>query len=112
MTVPIDLAAVYEQLMAINRETFAAGHYDVAYHALDAALACARDLADADRLTTVEATAAGQLAWIDAHDPQYEHSTASARTRGHSSVFAMLAHQAGARRRMLHPRRLGPGAAE
>jgi hypothetical protein len=66
------------------------------------ALACGRDLEDADRIAAVEKAAIEQLAWIDAHDPGYDHSTPSARSRGqHDSIFAMLAHQAHARWRML-----------
>jgi hypothetical protein len=89
---------MYEQFIALNRAAFEGRHFDGAYHALDGALVCARDLQDADRLAAVEATATEQLAWIDAHDPAYHHSTAAAKTRGHASIFATLAAQAHGRR--------------
>ena len=85
---------MYEQLMHINREAFAAAHYNTAYHALASALHCAFDLGDSQRLTSIENTAKEQLKFIDSHAPTYEHSTPSSQARGHTSIFAHLAKQA------------------
>jgi hypothetical protein len=94
------LRKLYHQLMAGNLEAFAAEQYDVAYHALMAALHCAQPLKDVHALEEVERIAAEQLTEIDARHPEYQHSTRSAATRGHESIFATLRRQAGARRHM------------
>ena len=85
---------MYEQLIRINREAFAAAHYNTAYHALASALHCAYDLGDAQRLIAVENTARGQLEWIDSHAQAYEHSTLSSQSRGHTSIYKHLGKQA------------------
>ena len=79
-------------------------HGIVTTNALAAALHCAVDLKDEPRVAGVGRAADMQLAWIDAHDPAYMHSSQSARGRGHSSIFAMLELQARGNRQILHPR--------
>jgi hypothetical protein len=91
----------FVQLMALNHEAFDAGYYSTAYHTLAAALHLAYAHQDAEGLATVERLAGEQLAVIDATDPAYEYSTPSAETRGHQSIFTMLAHQAHSMRLML-----------
>jgi len=95
------LTELYEQLMTINRRAFAAGHYDAAYHVLMAALHCAQSLKDVESLGEVQRTAEEELAWIDKHRPEYEHSTRSAHQRGHTSIYLTLAHQAQSRGRII-----------
>ncbi len=85
---------LYERLMRVNEEAFAAGLYNAAYHALAAALHCARELKDDAALRRVENRARQQLTWIDANAPGYEHSSESASSRGHKSIFEQLAAQA------------------
>ncbi len=85
---------LYDRLMAANEDAFAAGLYNAAYHALAAALHCARQLQDDESLARVKDTASTQLHWIDENAPDYEHSSRSAEVRGHDSVFYMLARQA------------------
>jgi hypothetical protein len=92
---------MFERLMMLNREAFDAGHYNTAYHALAAALHEAQEHQVAEDLCRVQQVAEEQLAWIDRAAPGYEHSTASADTRGHTSIFMLLAHQAHARFLML-----------
>ncbi len=91
------LGTLYERLMAINREAFQTGLYDIAYHALAAALNWAEVKNDKGALVAVERTAGEQLRFIDQHDPAYHHSSKSASSRGHVSIFAVLGHQAHAR---------------
>jgi hypothetical protein len=80
------LRKLYHQLMASTHEAFAAAQYDVAYHALTAALHCAQQLKDGHAVAEVERTADGQLTEIDAQHPEYQHSTRSAAVRGHADT--------------------------
>jgi hypothetical protein len=94
---------MFERLMTPNREAFDAGHYNTAYHTLAAALHEAQGQQAAQDLCRVQHVAEEQLAWIDQAAPAYEHSTPSAASRGHTSIFALLAHQA--HTRFLMPQR-------
>src|SRR5262245_14865796 len=94
------LPELTQQLLGINHAAFTAGHYDVAYHALMAALHGMQTLADVAGLAEVKRRAEEQLAWIDRHAPTYEHSTSSAQKRGQVSIYRTLALQAGTRIRM------------
>jgi hypothetical protein len=58
---------LYDRLMALNREAFAAGSYEVAYHALAAALHCAIDL-EASQLLSGVAQRANPIAMLVAVD--------------------------------------------
>ncbi len=92
---------LFARLMVIQDETFAASHYNTAYHVLAAALHCADDEHNLQYLLDVSALAAQQLQWIDQYAPGYEHSTACAATRGHASIYSMLGKQAQAKIVML-----------
>jgi predicted membrane-bound spermidine synthase len=92
-TDPATTQTLYNQLLGLSREAFAAGLYNAAYHALAAAMHCARVLPDDDALEAVAALAQQQLAAIDQHAPNYEHSSAAAAQRGHDNIFALLARQ-------------------
>jgi hypothetical protein len=96
-----DAHTMFERLMTLNREAFEVGHYSTAYHILAAALHEAQAQQEAQDLCRVQQVAEEQLAGIDKADPTYEHSTPSAKSRGHTSIFAMLARQAHARFLML-----------
>jgi hypothetical protein len=98
----IEKSDLFETLVQINREAFGKGQFDVAYHALAAALHAARDSADEEGLHEVTRMAEEQLADIDAHHPEYHHSTASATLRGHDSIFRMLARNSNVRERLTH----------
>ncbi len=95
---------MYERLMAVNQQAFEAGLFNVAYHALAAALYCARQLPDNQGLHAVERVAREQLAWIDQNAPGYEHSSESAAQRNHESIFLALARQAAASVQINHRR--------
>ena len=95
------LPGMYQRLLAINSEAHASAAYEVAYHALAAALHAANDNHDEAGVLEVKKLAEEQLEWIDAHDSTHPLATASARERGHASVYAMLAQQANAMALML-----------
>ena|SRR5437764_1447707 len=98
--VPATVRDSYPRLLVINREAFAEAHYEVAYHALAAALHSACDAADQERLRNVQTLATVQREWIDAHRPEHRMSSTSARTRGQNSQFWMLERQAAALRQL------------
>ncbi len=104
------LRNLYQRLIQINQEAFAGEEYDVAYHSLMAALYCVQRLNDRQGLGEVERRANEELTWIDAHHPEYEHSTQSASTRGHSSIYKNLSNQA--RTRILITERGARGATQ
>ena len=83
--------------MVINQEAFAGGYFDVAYHALAGALNWAEERNDMAALSKLEQIAEDQLRFIDQHAPVYHHSSRSASSRGHVSIFATLKQQAHAR---------------
>jgi hypothetical protein len=83
---------LFERLVPLAQEAFDARHYSTAYHLLAAALHEAAD--EPQHCATVQRLAEEQLAEIDAAHPAYEHSSRSAATRGHVSIFALLARQA------------------
>jgi hypothetical protein len=101
MAEPQDVRTMFERLMTLNREAFEVGHYSTAYHALTAALHEVQEQQAAQNLCRVQQVAEEQLAGIDRAAPTYEHSTRSAASRRHTSIFAMLARQAHARFLML-----------
>lgn len=84
---------IYDSLMAISQQTLETGHYEVAYHALAAAMHYARDEGNKERLANIEAIAQAQQDWIDA---RVEHwmSRKSAAKRGVKSLYDTLARQA------------------
>jgi hypothetical protein len=106
--------AFFTHLMAISRDAAAAGHFEVAYHALAGALHAAQDADEAAKLLEVEATVRAVLAMIDTTAPAHPLSSASTTARTdrppRANLFAMLARQAStqatlARTRRAHERR-------
>ncbi|HJQ68299.1 MAG TPA: hypothetical protein VKA70_04980 [Blastocatellia bacterium] len=92
---------LFERLMALADEAFANKLFSVAYHALAAAYHCAVASNSEHQLSVVERAALEQLRWIDANAPDYEHSTASASKRNHTSIFVILSQQAATRSRYI-----------
>lgn len=84
----------YPVLIGINRRAFARAEYEVAYHALAAALHVACDDADLERISDVRRIALRQSTWIDTHRPEHRLSSSSASARGRKSMFSMLERQA------------------
>ena len=99
---------LYQQLLTINEQTFQAGNYNAAYHALTAALYCAQDINSDEPLRNIIKTALQELEWIDQNQPEYEHASQSARRRHQTdSIFSKLATQAETRLKMRHVYQLG-----
>ena len=89
-----DAHNLYGRLLAINRLAFSEAHYEVAYHALAAAMHSACDGGDRERLLDVQRVAMQQRDWIDTNHPNHRLSSHSAQARGQHSLFAMLERQA------------------
>jgi len=86
---------LFNRALAINQDAFNAGLFNVAYHALMSALHCAELLESDQPLQKVSKLAIEQLAWIDQHYPEYEHSTQSAlKLHMGDGIFLNLSHQA------------------
>jgi len=86
-----------DRLLDANRDAFEAAQYEVAFHALAAALHAADDLKDLATLRHVQRTARDQGAWIDAHAPEHRLSPQSAEARRTHTRFSTLAGQADAK---------------
>lgn len=80
-------ATGYSRALALNGQSFAAGHYETAYHFLMAALHCAEDLGDARRLRDVAVLARNQRDALDLKSPNHRLATNSA--HGGRSIFAI-----------------------
>lgn len=85
---------LYTRLLDINRLAFSEAHFEVAYHALAAALHSACDTGDRERLHDVRRLATEQRDWIDANQPEHRLSSSSAKARGQHGLFDMLERQA------------------
>ncbi len=89
------VTSLYFQALDMNKKTFKAGLFDIAYYTLLCALNCAKLMEDSEPLLNVAKLAEEQLAWINLNRPEYAHSTSSAAGRGTNvSIFSMLSHQA------------------
>jgi hypothetical protein len=89
-----ELRALYVQFLDQNTQTFAGRHFEIAYHALAAAMHCAEGLRDRALLAEVQRLAEEQRHWIDSHAPEHRLSSRNAMTRGNDSIFASAARQA------------------
>src|SRR5262249_50758845 len=99
--------AWFAQLMRTNGEAFDAGHYEVAYHALMAALHAAQDASDMEHLRAVERAAELQQGRIDADAPSHRLSSHEAKKHGALGIYRMAARQASARASMVQHSRHG-----
>jgi hypothetical protein len=98
----------FERLLAESREAHALGRYEVAYHALTAAMHAADDDGDVAALQMAGREAVAQLAHIDRYQPGHRLSTASAARHEHPGVYVMLYRQS-AMHVGLHDARLRAG---
>ena len=87
-------ADLFEQTTRLSRKAFAEERYDVSYHLLAAALHCAQDEKNIERLHLVERLAGESLEWIDQFARNYEHSSRSSEERGAPNIFLSLGRQA------------------
>jgi len=83
-----------DQLLRINGTSYAAGHFQVAYHVLSAALHCAEDLLDPELAATVRERAERQQTELDRTEPPHPLSTAGASRRGTHPLFTSLSRTA------------------
>lgn len=100
---------LHTRLLALNREAFAAGGDEVAYHALYAAFHCALDLQAPLLLDEVAQIATEQMTWIDDRVPDHALASGSARRHGHQNIYGLLARQATTHARLLARTRLREG---
>jgi hypothetical protein len=84
------LDETYRQLIDINQKMMQSGHYEVAFHALEAALHCAEDLEDEQRLTAIQQAAEQQRDLIDAEAPEHRMSSQTALKRGGQNLYNIL----------------------
>lgn len=101
-----DLAKVYPRLMAQSAAAFAAGRYETAYHLLMAALHCAADAGDAERLAEVARACREQQKALDGGAPNHRLSSRTARQNGHAPILEMGATTAEAAAKRLKSERL------
>lgn len=94
--------AWFARLMAVNREAFASGHFEAAYHALMAALHVAQDVGDRARLEEVAKLAGEEAEGVDAVQPAHRLSSTTSREHGFESVFRLAARQASVRAHIPH----------
>jgi hypothetical protein len=92
---------LYPGLIETNREAFAAGHYETAYHALMAALHAAADLRDVERLTAVAVLAQQQQQELDQLAPSHALASKRTRRRGQPGSYSEAARQAEAQARLV-----------
>jgi hypothetical protein len=91
MPSPESIPSLLRELLDLHAAAVALHAHDVEFHLLSAAAHAAEVVEDVDALQTVERLARDDLTWIDAHEPEYRHSTASSRTREHRSIFEQVA---------------------
>jgi hypothetical protein len=96
---------VFERLIALNRETFAAGLYETAYHTLAAALHRALFLESDALLDSVATLASAQLRHIDLFSPTHTLSSHSATDRGQRNSYGALVELATSCARLIRHRR-------
>jgi hypothetical protein len=87
--------------MSINEQAFGQGDYEVAYHALAAALHCAYLLKEQGLLTALEQRAGEQRDWIDTAAANHPLSSQAASLHGHVGVYTSLVKQIQARQLLL-----------
>lgn len=84
---------MFRTLLNANLAAMSGEQYEVAYHALAAALHVASDAGDSAQLAEVAEIAVTQLGWINRNAPGHRLATGSAASRGNKSPFASLAVQ-------------------
>jgi hypothetical protein len=81
---------LFERLLALSEEAAAANLFEVAYHALMAALHAAERDSNTDGVDRISRTAASQERTIEAQRPPHPLSHAAASHRGTESVYSTL----------------------
>jgi hypothetical protein len=81
---------MYEQLLAISRKAFCEGSFEVAFHALSAAMHRAKDLKSLQFLRELFQEAEQQMQLINTGYPEHPLSSSSAASRKHESIYRSL----------------------
>src|SRR5215216_1289721 len=81
---------LYTRLLASSQDAFAAEFYEVAYHALMAALHYADSTQDAARLQEVATVAQTHQARLATESPEHLIAPRAAQRRGNRDVYASL----------------------
>ena len=84
---------MYEHLLAISREAFREGSFEVAFHALCAAMHRAKDKKNVPYLRELLQEAEQQMRLIDTGYRDHPLSSASAGSRKHESIYRSLLRQ-------------------
>ncbi len=93
---------LFNALMDASRLAMKSAHYEAAYHALTAALHCAQDMKDADRLEEVAREARQQLQYVNTMAKTNTMSSFAASERPSGvDLYDLLARTASARARMV-----------
>ncbi len=97
-----ETADLFNALISISRQALSTAHYEAAYHALTAALHCAQDMKDADRLEEVAREAKQQLQHVNsAAKGNTMSSFAAAERPSGVDLYDMLSRTASARAKMI-----------
>jgi hypothetical protein len=89
---------LYQHLLQLHDDTFAAQRYELSYHVLAAALHAAEELNSPELLKSVQKIAGNRQKEIDELRPDHNISSEAAKGRGNSALFASLASIADAAR--------------
>jgi hypothetical protein len=96
----------YEQLMTVSQKVLQSGHCEAAFHALQAALHCAKALKDEQCLIAVQREAERQHDFINNRSPAHRMSTRSAQQRAGTDLYEILIRQSSVHiNRIQHERR-------
>ena len=87
MAQPFVADAEYTRLRALSDTAFAAGHVEVAYYLLMAAMHCAEDTHDASSLREVAQVARTMLRTLDTENPSHRLASVSSLGRGVPNLF-------------------------
>jgi hypothetical protein len=79
--------AGYTHLRALSETAFSAGHVEVAYYLLMAAMHCAEDTHDASRLREVAQVTRTMLRTLDTKNPSHRLATTASLARGAPNLF-------------------------
>jgi hypothetical protein len=91
---------MYEHLLAISREAFREGSFEVAFHALCAAMHRAKDKKNVPYLRELLQEAEQHMQLIDTGYPNHPLPSSSAASRKHESIYRSLQRQISANIRM------------
>jgi hypothetical protein len=87
---PETAESLYDHLLDLHGQAFAAERFETAYHLLAAALHVAEELDDVDRLHSIERLSHDRQAQVDGSQPEQRTSSVFAAGRGMVARFTTL----------------------